>query len=321
MHEFGWGDSACVREALVEYNGPWNTNSLEIIQGMGYPPEEGDNHLIRLTRDFAHQYFFSNFNHIVICAGAHHGMATILRAFRHEYNTVHVAPRYFSFYPKLINKEGYEFNPGIKAINSKTLKVIDSPSNPEGRVMDHLCVFPNNVLWDGVYNNRIFCKNPHINPGKSSRFFIGSFSKFFGTNGIRLGWVGCNIEEDYNLIKEEIVNDTLGISVPSQLLARTLLLDVNINFFMSRAAHKIDCNREQFRRLEYLFEPSKVPENGMFYLASADALSRQVLTKAGVRYIDGEECGAPDHVRFNMAQKNQLTKDMVDAVIKVDTIR
>lgn len=318
-YEFGWGDSVCVREALLERDGPWFATTLEALWSMGYPEGAGLRELTSLIIPFARDQFCSDYPYVAVTAGAHHGMATILRAFRHEFDTTHVNSTYFSFYPRLIRKEGYSMNTGNVVASDRELMIVDSPSNPEGRhsTLGNTKKVFDQALWDGVYNNDIFTKNKEVNPG-TARFFVGSFSKFFGLNGIRLGWVGCKRKTDHDRVVEEIVEDTLGISLPSQLLALRILKGLDIVSFTSRARFKIDSNRSEFQKLERYFGGSPVPNSGMFYLARLDKHSRRLLKRVGVNYIDGEKCGAPGHARFNLAQDNSLTSEMVRAVMTED---
>lgn len=323
MYQFGWGDSVCVRQALLEKDGPFFIAGIKKLLEMGYPSAKGLPCLIKETQKLAKKHFDSHFRYVIITAGAHHGMATILRAFKDEFEAAEIGSKYFSFYPRLLKKEKYiiEKRPiASKTISKKpVIRIVDSPSNPQGLINTH-AAFWSNVLWDGVYNNSIYSKLPKINPGLGARFFIGSFSKFFGLNGIRLGWIGCNSKKDAEKIEKEIVEDTLGISLPSQYLAYEILKDIDLDNFQSRAAQKIDINRELFSKLERYFNGSSVPKNGMFYLARLDSASEKLLKSVKVEYIDGKSCGAPGFARFNLAQSNELTSRMVNEVLKKDNI-
>ena len=316
--EFGWGDSLAVREALLEESGILFSFPRKSILEMGYPDSQGLPELVRLTQKLTKEEYLADFKYISITGGAHHGIATILRAFRGEFNsTARIPTKYFSFYPRLLEKEDYDVIKSPALIGNKALNIVDSPSNPEGNLSMGNVLIKNNVLWDAVYNNRIFSKNRETSPNKSARFFVGSFSKFLGINGVRLGWIGCNTLADYEKINNEIVNDTLGISVPSQLMVIDILKTTNLDSFTSRAARKLDNNRETMAKLEkYMLIP--VPTNGMFYLGYADKSFRDLLKKAKVNYIDGNDCGAPGMIRLNLAQSNELTKQMVDTIIKID---
>jgi len=321
MFNFAWGDSLAVREVLLEESGLLFSLPRKSILEMGYPETPGLPELVELTKILTKEEYLGDFKYISIVAGAHHGMATILRAFRDEFNsTARINTKYFSFYPKLLEKENYKIIKSPALGLGKGLNIVDSPSNPEGNLSMGSAFVKNNILWDAVYNNRIFNKNREINPNKAARFFLGSFSKFLGINGIRLGWIGCNTLEDYEKINTEIVNDTLGISVPSQLLVIDILKTINIDSFTSRAARKLDSNRETMSKLEkYMQIP--VPANGMFYLGYMDVPFKKLLKKAQVSYIDGNECGAPGMIRLNLAQSNELTEKMVKAIITADTIK
>jgi len=317
---FAWGDSVCVREALLNHYRPkFFLHDTKDLLDMGYPDTEGNSELLKYTKSLAEREYDSHFPYIAISAGAHHGMATILRAFRDEFKQVRIGPTHFSFYPRLIEKERFPIKIDPNLLGNNTLNILDSPSNPEGNLSQGNIFCQDSTLWDGVYNNGIFSKIPTINPGKVSRFFIGSYSKFLGLNGTRLGWIGCKTKEDYDKILKEIVDDTLGISMPSQLLALDVLKNTNIDLFIDLAANKIDNNRTEMSRLEKFFGP--IPVNGMFYLGKLDNHLIKLLKKADVNYIKGEECGAPGFARFNLAQNNELTKEMVDTIIKIDRIK
>ena len=318
MFSFGWGNSVAVREALLLKNGPW-FSSLKELEAMDYPPNEGLPELIALTKKLTKEHYFGDFKYVAVTGGAHHAIATILRAFRSEFISASIGKTHFSFYPRLIEKENYTiFTDNV--VGKKILNIIDSPSNPKGFLTTYDSILSDNILWDAVYNNGIFNKLPGINPGNNSRFFVGSFSKFTGLNGIRLGWIGCNSLEDFNKIHTEIVNDTLGISVPSQNLMIDILKDVDIDDFVLRAAAKIDNNRGEMLKLEKFLQVP-VPVNGMFYLGKMDKDATSLFKKAGVDYIEGSTCGAPGYGRLNLAQNNNYTKEMVKAVLLSDTVK
>jgi aspartate/methionine/tyrosine aminotransferase len=320
-YDFGFGESVCVREALMANSGPWFPLNQRAIENMGYPPNQGLEDLTSLTSQLMKEQYGFESPYIVMTGGAQHGMASILRAFKDEFDQVHTNERYFPFYPRLIQKEGFHHvTQDTSLISTRCLRIIDSPSNPEGTV-DTFPFFTNNsILWDAVYNNRIYTDIVDVNPGGSARFFLGSYSKFFGLNGIRLGWVACTSQSDYDKLCKEIVDDTLGVSVPSQLLAIKILEDIHIDNFVSRAGLNIDYNREEMARLEKFFEYKPVPSRGMFYLAKPDNKTSKMLERVGVKYIDGESCGAPGFVRLNLAQSNTLTQNMVRDILKLDTI-
>jgi aspartate/methionine/tyrosine aminotransferase len=323
MHyDFGFGEAKAVREVLGNFYSPHMGEHHEIlsIRDMGYPGTgPGLSELIDCTKKLITVETGLTYKYVVIAAGASNAINSLLRVkSRQGYHQIYFRKPYFSHYPKFANKCDFEIlNKPDGWFPDTAIDLIDSPSNPEGIVRTET-VLSNFIIWDATYHNSIYSKLPYTFPKHD--VMVGSFGKFFGINGIRLGWIALNNQDLFLELTKEVYEETLGVSLVSQRLALNIFDNILLEKFTKEAALQIDCNREEMSKLEYLSEESTaVPLNGMFYWTKMDNIAQNLLEKAGVHWIKGGDCGADgSYVRLNLAQDRVITRSMVKAVLKQD---
>jgi hypothetical protein len=94
---------------------------------------------------------------------------------------------------------------------------------------------------------------------------------------------------------------------------------VDLNLFFGSAKELIDNNKNEMSKLNYLFGNQNIPEIGMFALFEIDKKLVKLLDKANVKFMEGKKCGdTRESARFNLANSNQSTKEMVKAILKAD---
>ena len=331
MFDFGFGDAPGIRALLAAIRG---TGKVDLnLSDLYYHQKTGNPLLVTQIKALIHRFTGKYYDHVFITAGAEHAINTLLRALRPtltklkntNLTAISFETPYFSHYPDMAARAGYYqvsgSTPGFDYI-----RLIDSPSNPQGliRANDGMSsAMAKYVIWDGVYHNDIYCKNLNLRPAHD--FYIGSVGKMLGTPGIRLGWIA--FDDTVNKITKkpadvaiahEIYSETLGVSGASQVSAIKIISETNMDYFFKNAAALVDSNRELMTGLEYL-SGTKVPENGMFFYMQADQSIRALFDRVGVTYIPGEKIGSTEaFIRLNLAQTNDLTKQMVMAIRSAD---
>jgi len=316
--DFGFGEAVCVREVLANFYTPHmgEHNTILSVRDMGYPGTgPGLPELIEDTRSVIRDETGYNYKHVLITAGAAQAIIVAVKALSlSDCTFVRYHEPYFSHYPSLIEMAGANPVPfADDAIEYRDeVRLVDSPSNPEGKTRLDDC-----DIWDATYANRIYSKLHAANP--KHKIMIGSFGKLLGLNGVRLGWIATDDSYLFDKMVDINYHMTLGVSVPSQRLVSSIIENVEMGQFTQEAALQIDCNREEMSKLEYLSGDDEVPSSGMFYWASMDSKARGLLKIAGVKWIEGTDCGGTEyHLRLNLAQSRKLTQEMVRAVRKLD---
>ncbi len=82
----------------------------------------------------------------------------------------------------------------------------------------------------------------------------------------------------------------------------------------------LNCNREEWSKLEKFFGDTPVSPIGMFYYGPMDETCKKLMNKAGIHWTPGPQMGTfhDNHGRFNIGQDNKLIRDAVKAVLKAD---
>ena len=308
-YDLGFGNSFLVRELLFEKKGisikAFNPGSFD------YDSTETQQKVIDLAK-----YVFSTFMgirpyYVGLSHGATGGITAAIRS--SGASQIIYSKHYFPYYPKMV---AISKNSGIDGV----LQIIDSPSNPEGLLRSSKIGFSHYTVFDGAYHNPIYLplhKGFHV---PQHDVAVGSFGKLFGLNGIRLGFYGTDSVFFHSKMEENILSETAGLSVPGMELLLERVRDLNIVDFTIEAGRRMDDNRNELSRLERFFE-SPVPDCGMFYFPVAEPMVRELLEKAGIKYIDGIDCGSFDgHIRLSLGQTRELTKEAVEAIIKADRV-
>jgi len=331
MFDFGFGDAPGIRSLLAAIRG---TSSVDLsLSDLYYHHKTGNAQLVSELSGLIQRFTGKKYDNVFITAGAEHAINTLLRSLKStlvrvkntNLTAISFESPYFSHYPDMAARAGYYKVSGALP-GHDYVRLIDSPSNPQGLLRNSdgaPSALAKYVIWDGVYHNDIYCKNLNLRPPHD--FYIGSVGKMLGTPGIRLGWIAFdNIVNRTTkkpadaMITHEIYSETLGISGASQVAAHKIISGTNMEYFLKSASSLVDSNRELLSGLEYL-SGTKVPENGMFYFMEVDKAIRALFDRVGVTYIAGEKVGSTDSfIRLNLAQTNELTKQMVMAIRSAD---
>ena len=327
--DLGWGNSVAVRSAFLETcTGRPLIFSMKDLEGMNYPPHEGDADLINLTRRVIERQVGPTFNHILLTNGATGGVTIALRAFKKRgYNTAFTrsAP-YFPLYPMQIRSAGliHKTEGDDRLEGDKTVGLIDSPTNPHGVIVTEHGIFSMPVIWDAVYHNRVYT-NGNYKP-MSCDVITGSYSKLLGVNGLRTGWVATNDGLLYERMKELVTAEYSGLSSAST----SILLELIGQFkdhrwweeFESKARFSLDYNRGEWSKLGAYFGGVSASPIGMFYYSYMDRACKRLMAKSGITWTTGSSLGSTDEYgRFNLGQDCRLIRNAVREVLKNDRIR
>lgn len=187
-----------------------------------------------------------------------------------SYDVVHI--------PTLLSADRFAFNwDGFRRyLSSKepAIVFITSPNNPTGHSVSlselHFLVsdFPDHMfILDSVYND-IFCDAYQNLFALQNLIFIGSFSKFFGMPGLRLGYAVGNLPSAFQL--------NLGLQ-PSAIQAALAAL-ANMDWYAQNRAHMLAFTKDLCQRdlKNVLVYPSDAP----FFLARISNLNPERAEKA-----------------------------------------
>lgn len=317
--DLGFGNSVCVREAFVETVGGPYLFSFGDLMKMDYPVHEGDPELVEITRQVIKRQIGKDYKHVFITNGATGGVVIALRAYKlqgKEWCRTREAP-YYARYPGMVEASGLRRDPNIGYMDNGVV-LLDMPSNPQGLLTEHSTGFNYPVILDAVYYNNVYCRGfvkdvPHD-------VLVGSYSKLFGINGIRLGWLATNDDLLATRVATLVTAEYCGLSVPSTELLKMCWERLNWDYFEQMANIYLNVNREEWSKLEKFFGGTPVSNIGMFYYGPMDAQCKKLMDKAGVHYTGSRFMGTWDdkHGRFNLGQKNTIVREAVKAVLKTD---
>ena len=139
--------------------------------------------------------------------------------------------------------------------------------------------------------------------------------------GLRIGWVGTNDPKIAKYITNHIEITTCGVSAPSQIMVEQILTNSSwLPMFFNEAAESIDRNKTEFVKVRHIFDGQIPPQEGMFFFPEVDPKALKILSKAGIKYTPGEVCGdtSGSRIRLNMAQTNEVVRQAVQSILKVD---
>jgi aspartate/methionine/tyrosine aminotransferase len=317
----GWGNSVAVREAFLNtYQGNMIVFSYDRLMNMDYPTHEGDPALVELTKQVVKRQTGQDYKHLFLVNGATGGVVIALRAYAqqgYEFAMTRKAPFYVR-YPKMVEASGLkhiEFTHRYPIL--KTCFLLDLPSNPLG-LQDELAIPGAPQILDGVYYNNVYMPwRPISLP--MHKTMIGSYSKLLGINGIRVGWLATNDDELAVQYAQLVTSEYCGLSQASTDILKIALHGYDWDLFEQSARFKLDCNREEFSKLEKYFGDTPVRDVGMFFYGPMDSTAQALFTKAGISWTPGSSMGTNDSfARFNLGQSNAVIRDAVAAVLKAD---
>jgi aspartate/methionine/tyrosine aminotransferase len=323
MFNFGFGDSVAVNAALFDVFG-YKSFTLDDFHP-NYPPVEGDARLTELTSLLIKRMTGKQYRHVLLTHGATGAINTLMRTMGERGGGVYHDELHFLYYPQMVRRLG--MLPVERADFFRYEQVIHltaSPSNPTGDI--HSFGHSERTIWDGVYHNDVYT-DLFIAP-PLHKAMVGSYSKYLGLNGARVGWIATDDKALYEKCVHDALFETLGVSTLGTALVTQILTEGEkdepgialdkLTWFEMTARGYLNDNRTELQRLEYLFN-RQVPTRGMFYFSEADDAARELLAKAGVKYIDGQRCGgSKGSVRLTLGQDRDLTRAMVRAVLKED---
>jgi aspartate/methionine/tyrosine aminotransferase len=323
-HDLSWGHSIAVRTAFLEtISGGATTFGYKELEVMNYPPHEGDEELIQLTKEVIYRQTGQKYEHILLTNGATGGVTIALRAYQQQgYEVCHVEePPFFPLYPSMTYTAGFKsYSYGsLKDNLHKTVRLIDSPSNPLGTIKTGIFRhnFDTKVIWDAVYHNNVYTSLKIIPIDHD--VVVGSYSKLTGLNGIRIGWIATNDRMLYERLRKLVTAEYAGLDVPSVKILLKYLKDFYWDSFETNATYKLNCNREQWSKLEKYFGDQPVSPCGMFYYGPMDKACKKLLEKSGITWMPGSSCGTNDDFgRFNLGQDNKIIMNAVKQVLKND---
>lgn len=314
--DFAWGNPYFLLDLLRCYVP--NNFITHKIEDMNYGPYDGNPDIIKKTHEIILKTTGQKYNHVIITNGASGALNLILRRFKAKgglsvFTTQYGYPSYDSF----INRAGLQRVRDIEAKNHSfgfgnviNMRLIDSPENPLGT--QYTLGSSDTDVWDAVYNNQIYAKNTKIIP--NHRFFVGSYSKLLGIAGARIGFIATNDSLAYEDLKIECKAEYTGVSKPSQDMVVQILKFIDLDKFMKAGNRDLCYNKEEFSKIEYLFDGQKVNEVGMFYCTKADPKAIQLLDQVGVGYVTLDK----DTIRLSMGQTLKVTKQAIKEILKGD---
>ena len=316
MYDLGFGFPKAVLEVLEMMYTPRLGINVMDLQYCAY---DGKPELIR------HIQKLTGKKHVIITNGCTQAINICLRALKRAegYNSVLTNQYTFSYYLNMIEKAGLNHVKvnDVSTHNNfdKALKLIDMPSNPFGQIHNIVDLY-NNTIWDSVYNNKVYIND--LTPFTvQARVEVGSVSKLFGVTGVRIGFIATNIESDFNLFYDEVKYENCTLSVLSQDLVIDIFDKLDMDKFMTVAQNRVNCNRDEFMKLNSFFDNQEVAENGMFHVVNVDNKGIDIIDKAGVEYITLDTERNNKLIRFNLAQNNTITKQAIQAIISTDRIK
>lgn len=323
--DLGWGNSVAVREAFLNtYHGNPLYVAREELMGFDYPTHEGNPELVHLTRSVIKRQTDQEYKHIFLVNGATGGVVIALRAYGQMGLTMCLtreAPFYVR-YPSMIAASGLKHIQHKKDGWEDELEVhlVDLPSNPLGLMTD---IYPpekhdSAVIIDGVYLNNVYAPKLYKSIPRHD-VMVGSYSKLLGINGIRVGWLATNDDLLAARFKDLVTSEYCGLSQASTDILLHSLQGFDWDRFETSAKFKLDCNREEWSKLERFFGNTPVSDVGMFYYGPMDKTAQDLFTRANVYWTKGSALGADDgFARFNMGAKNEVLGKAVEAILKED---
>lgn len=318
VFDLGWGNSVAVREAFLNtYHGNPMVLAKEELVKFDYPTHEGDPELVEITKQIVKRQTGQDYKYLYLVNGATGGVIIALRAMKQrgaETCITRPAPFYVK-YPLIIKTAGLEQvskdDPKRDGVN-----LVDYPSNPLGLTTSFgMRDIP--TIIDGVYLNNIYM--PLTLPVPHHDVMVGSYSKLTGMNGVRVGWLATNDAGLAWRFQDLVTAEYCGLDTASTNILKHTLQGFDWSRFETSARFKLDCNREEWQKVEKFFQGTPVNPVGMFYYGPMDAKAQEIFKKANINWTKGSDLGTDDGFgRFNMGAKNEVLEEAVKAILKAD---
>lgn len=328
MFDFSWGDCRGVREIAIKiFELNKFNNSLDIQSVGGYPPHDGNHGLISETRNLLYNLCGMNYNYVLITNGATHALNAYVSARGVPGRSFFTHKNYFRLYPVIAEINRMQHVKQDHLIEKPVfgdVVVIDSPCNPRGD-LHALSGFDLDTVWDAAYFSPTYCAGSG-NGGLSLKHIpqheavAGSFGKFSGLNGLRLGYLATNSLEVYEKAFKYVEGTLCGANSIAQNTMLHILKHNNLEVFYNISYNMIEQNKYELSRLRHIFSGQNLPSNGMFAWFEIDNKIKDLLSKSNVIVSDGISLGGhKDQIRISLGNSNAYTKEMVDSVLKTDS--
>ena len=317
--DMAWGNPYFLLDILDNVYTVHTFSMGPTVSDMIYGPYEGMPALIQETHKVIKQIAGQKYNHILITNGASNAINTTLRHFKSRGGNIVYTTKYgYPAYEEMIKRAGLvrirDLNAApleLGAMPNQTIRLIDSPENPFG---EHFTGGDaSNDIWDAAYNSPIYTSF-HLFKQPKHKIHIGSYSKLLGVAGAWVGYIATNDSTLYEALVQESRNDLTGPSRPSQKFVLDILKKVDLENFMSLGKTYLNYNKEQFQKIEYLFDGQPVNEIGMFYCIKPHPKALALLDKVGVGYTRLDD----DTIRLSMGQTREVVKEGIKAILKGD---
>lgn len=320
--DFGWGDTRGFRSIATKTFGIGFSQMP--IDKFGYPPNDGDQDLILKIKNLTSRLTGKNFEFILITNGCTQAISASVHALKSKivFTRDLYYPRYASIISDVHDLSHMKEREAKNSITSGTA-LVDSPSNPLGKVDNYASGLKHHIVWDGAYHTPTYGKVLEgVSLVDSPDVFCGSLSKLSGINGIRIGWAATNSPFLHEKMSKYVKSTTCGASFPSQWLANKILEDDDkLNNYFVESRSLLEANKEEVEKLAKIFGTKLSPEIGMFAFSQVDEKLKQLIKECDVVFTDGKECGADfESVRINLANPFTDTKEMVERIVKRDSV-
>jgi len=217
---------------------------------------------------------------------------------------------------------------GIKQGGNPKLVIINSPSNPTGKMMsvkEILSWMHSNkfVLLDEVYSKLVFDNIPKPNYSKVDRsrlIFLKSFSKTYSMSGFRLGYVICNKELAGKI---SLLFQTIFSCMPVFIQrAGIAALENEDTILPERIKYLKECRDLMVNGLSNIEGIECENPNGAFYVfpdVSKTRLTEDLLLRNGIAVLDGAYFGTKGngHIRICFAKEKNILKVVLEKIRKL----
>jgi len=287
----------------------------------------------RLRDLLAKEYTEADAHNFVICNGASEALDLIFRVLSgvSKRRKVLMPRPYYYSYPFVVKFAGLtpvytdlkdgriDLNDFEKKVRGCAAVLINSPSNPTGRVEDietlkqieritqKLGIY---LISDEVYKDLIYERENYVPKGKQV-ITVNSFSKTFGMCGLRVGYL---YSPDKNLVQK-----TIEMKVHTSMNTNTLAQEMAVAALLAPKSY-IEKQKEIWKkRRDFIYAGLKNLEldlwkpEGAFYVFPKMKNPSKVVSDLFYKYkvivYDGAWFGSPDRIRLSYALDIQKIKE------------
>lgn len=223
----------------------------------------------------------------------------------------------------------------VQAVKGKKVRalIINSPSNPTGRVIDDLelkrivkfCLEKNIVIIsDEVYEPFTYDGRKHSSAamfGKDQTLICSAFSKMYAMTGWRIGWLAAH-KEIISAASRLKDNMTSNVTVASQVVALAAL-SKGMEFPNQMSAEFEKRRNFVVAALQKMKIECPTPEGAFFvfpsikkFKLSSDEFTQKLLDDAKVAIVSGSAFYAEGHIRISYATSLDMLKEGMNRIEK-----